>query len=124
MRKVRQTLFVVQKSNPFSLSLSAMISDLKARPNVFPVVQEHCFLAFSASSQRSMLCLCLVSPNRGSGNHFLKSTMKLREGTSRSAGATALISFLLFRQQFLAKNAAKVVHIRARVVDFGYGLVC
>jgi len=40
-----------------------------------------------------------------------------------SAGATALISFLLYRQQFLAKNPAKVIHIQARVVDFGYSLV-
>ena len=44
-------------------------------------------------------------------------------GKASLPGATALISFLLCRHLFLAKNPAEVVHIRARVVDFGYSLV-
>ena len=47
--------------------------------------------------------------------------MRFREGTSLSTGATALITVV--STVFLAKNLAKVVHIRARVVDFGNSLV-
>ena len=34
------------------------------------------------STQKAKLYLCFVSPNRASGNRFLKSTMRLIEGTS------------------------------------------
>jgi hypothetical protein len=90
------------EARSFSLSLSKMISDLKARPSVFLVVQERSLLAFSASSQlfhrfnsqSYYMPVFNESKQRIWQRLFQKHGETLRRNLL-SAGATALTSFLL-----------------------------
>src|SRR2546426_11819265 len=93
------------------VSKGIVISDLKLCPNVSPPVPEQCLLAFSASSRYShrfnsesqAILVCSTSKQRRWQLLSQKHRETVRRILSLSAGATALVSFLLCSRNCLPK---------------------